>query len=341
MKKNVILFLAICSSVFAIAQDKTPYMVKNISVNIQEVELTTSGGSIQVLHENGAQQRLEVYVRGNNNQNLSKAEIEQRLKDDYELTIETSGSKLVAMARRTANNNNWKNSLSISFKVYAPEKINSELLTSGGSINLSGLDGSHDFKTSGGSLSLKGMRGKLQGATSGGSINIEEINATAEMSTSGGSINAKTCKDNLNLTTSGGSINLEELNGTVHVATSGGSISANNIGGELKASTSGGSINAKGMHCNLDAATSGGSVNVAMDALKEYVKLGNSSGNINLSIPAGSKVNIDLHGQRVSVPNLTNFSGNTSDKEIKGTVNGGGALIKASASSGNVSVRFE
>jgi len=185
------------------------------------------------------------------------------------------------------------------------------------------------------------MRGKLNGATSGGSISIEAINATADLATSGGSISAKTCKGNLELTTSGGSIDLQELNGIVHAATSGGSIAANNIAGELKASTSGGSINAKAMHCNLEAATSGGSVNVAMDGLKEYVKLSNSSGNINITLPAGSKVNLDLHGQRVSVPNLSNFSGNTSDKEIRGTVNGGGALIKASASSGNVSVRFE
>jgi len=62
------------------AQDKTPYLVKPFTASaVKDVEVKTSGGSINVLHKTDEASRVEVYIRGNqNNETLSKAEIEQR-----------------------------------------------------------------------------------------------------------------------------------------------------------------------------------------------------------------------------------------------------------------------
>ncbi|HSC54511.1 MAG TPA: DUF4097 family beta strand repeat-containing protein [Phnomibacter sp.] len=325
------------------AQDKTPYSVTPFTAAaVKQVEVKTSGGSIQVQYKTAEASRVEVYIRSNgNNEKLSKEEIDARLAEYYDYRVEVSGNTLYAIAKTKGNINNWKKTLSISFVIYTAQKVNTLLQTSGGSINLSALDGEHEFATSGGSLKLAGMRGQLKGSTSGGSINLEDVNANGSLQTSGGSIQAKTSKGNLSLRTSGGSLKLEDLDGKIDATTSGGSVTASNIAGELKTATSGGSIRAQKMHCNLDAATSGGSINIEMDALKDYVRVNNSAGNINITIPAASKVNLDLSGQRISVPNLTNFSGNASDKSINGTVNGGGANVTVSGHSGQVTLQFK
>jgi hypothetical protein len=145
------------------AQQGTPYFTKSIEgSSIREVEVGTSGGSIAVLHENGEKARIEVYIKSNNGGTLSNAEIEERLKERYELIIETSDNKVKAVAKQKSSWTDWKNALSISFKIYVPEKVNTKLKTSGGSITLKGLDGNQDFATSGGSLKVQGMKGPLE-----------------------------------------------------------------------------------------------------------------------------------------------------------------------------------
>jgi hypothetical protein len=340
MKTTLILLLAAFSFSGTFAQNKTPYQVTNLTSNIQYAEVSTSGGSIEVLHENGAQQRIEVFVKGNNDKELSKDVIEQRLKNDYELSIEIAGGKLVAKAKRIAKNNDWKNSLSISFKVFVPATIETQLATSGGSITLSGIEGKQKFATSGGSLNITKVKGEMDGATSGGSISVEQSNGKMDLATSGGSIVAKQSTGNLHIATSGGSIVLTDLDGNIDAATSGGSVNGQNISGELKASTSGGSVNLTGLRCNVKASTSGGGMNVTMVVLKDYVQLSNSSGNINLQVPAGKGMDLDLKANKIYTQGLSNFSGSSATESMSGSVQGGGTKVSVRASSGNINISF-
>jgi hypothetical protein len=322
------------------AQSQEPYYVKTFENTVNMAEVQTSGGSITVAHEAGQNNRVEVYIKGNNGKELSRAEIEERLKEKYELVIETSANKVRAIAKTKGNFNDWKNALSISFKIYGPAKLNSSLKTSGGSISLKGLTGNQDFATSGGSLKIENIMGDVDGATSGGSINISGSEGNIELATSGGSITASNCKGDMELATSGGSLKLENLQGKIEAKTSGGSISGTNVKGELETSTSGGSVKIAGMSGSLAAGTSGGSMDIAIVELGSYVKLRNSGGSINVSLPTGKGMDLDLEGNKVSVPGLTNFSGSASDDEIKGKINGGGVPVTVKASSGRINLSF-
>lgn len=339
MKKALFILFAAFISIIGLAQTTAPHMVQNLDAKINAAELSTSGGFIQVLHEANVQPRLEVHIRGNNDKQLTKEEIGQRLQEDYDLTIETIGTKVVAKAKRKSNYNQ-KNSLSISFKLYAPEKMDTKLATSGGSITLSGLSGKQEFATSGGGINVSRMKGELDGATSGGSINIDHCSASIEMATSGGGINASDCKGEIDLKTSGGSLKLTNLDGNIEAATSGGSVEASNIAGELEVATSGGSMRLTDMKCTLDAATSAGSMKVEITTLGKYVKLHNSGGSIHLSVPANKGMNLALHGNNVEVNALNNFSGSHTGKEVKGKLNGGGVEVTAKTSGGKVSLEF-
>lgn len=333
-------FLFVSNLIFG--QQGTPYYTKSLEgVNIREVEVSTSGGSISVINDNSEKLRIEVYIKGNNNRDLSNSEIEERLNERYELLIETSDNKVKALAKQKGSWSDWKSALSISFKVFVPKTVNTKLKTSGGSIYLKGLEGNQDFATSGGSLKVENIKGPVDGRTSGGSISITGADGNLALKTSGGSISAKNCTGTISLATSGGSLNLQEINGTIDARTSGGSISANDISGELKTYTSGGSINLAKMSCSIDASTSGGTINADVVQLGSYVRLKTSAGSINLTIPGGKGLDLDLSGTRVSAPTLTNFTGNATSREITGTMQGGGIPITARTSGGSVNLSFK
>ncbi|GAO43242.1 DUF4097 family beta strand repeat-containing protein [Flavihumibacter petaseus] len=326
------------------AQDNAqkPYQVKKLSGSdqISAARMETSGGNLTVTGVD-SDPRLEVYVRPNNNRDrsISDAEIKERLERDFDLSVSVTGGKLVAIARQKRNIRDWDKTVSISFRLYAPRQVSTDLTTSGGNISLEGITGgSQDFTTSGGNLDVKSVSGKIKGVTSGGNVHLENCSDKIDMATSGGNITASGSKGNLRLTTSGGNVNLNDLDGQVLATTSGGNVKGDNIGGELEASTSGGSVRLDNLRCSLEASTSGGNISVNMKELGKYVKLDNSGGNIDLEIPSGKGLDLALRGDKIKTSTLNNFKGDVDDNSIKGSINGGGIPVDIRASSGRITL---
>jgi hypothetical protein len=334
--------LAVACSIVSAQDNKTPYLTKSLATDaIKMVEVKTSGGSISVSGVNPSEARVEVYVTPSNNKTLTKAEIEQRIKEKYELVVSVENNKLTARAKSKINISDWSNALSFSFKVFVPSSVSTDLGTSGGSINLNNLSGNLDFSTCGGSLNVEIVSGKVDGKTSGGSIHVANSKNDIELTTSGGSIDAINCDGNLRLSTSGGSLNLHDLKGTIKATTSGGSVKGSDISGELVTSTSGGSIHLSGLSCSLETSTSGGNIDVAITQPVNYIKIGNSSGNIHLELPKSKGFDLDFHADKINTGTLENFSGKSGDEELVGKINGGGIPVTVKAGSGKINIDFK
>ncbi len=320
--------------------NQQPYLNKSFAnAAIKNVNVKTSGGSITVSGGNASDAHVEVYINANNNNGeISKEELAERLKD-YDLDVSISGNELEVSAKAKSNFN-WKKSLSISFKIYVPKEVSTNLTTSGGSIKLSNLNGEQSFGTSGGSLNVNQLNGIVKGHTSGGSINVTNSKSNIDMRTSGGSITAADCQGTISLSTSGGSLHLTNLNGTINARTSGGGINGDHISGELITGTSGGSINLTEMACSLETSTSAGSTHVQMDQLGKYIKINGSVGHIDLQIPSGKGLDLDLHGNRISTNVTTNFNGEKDDSRMVGKLNGGGIPVTVRTSIGGINLRM-
>ncbi len=339
MKKYSLLLLFTAFHLFVIAQNKTdkePIQTKLLSADvIKEVQVKTSGGSITVSGVPVSEARIEVYVSSNISKNeLTKEAILQRLHDKYDLDISVIKNKLTATAK-PKEKMNWKNSINISFEVFVPSNINTDLVTSGGSINLSNLSGDLDFSTSGGSLHLDNVSGKIDGRTSGGSIQVQNSKDDINLTTSGGSIEAKNCNGKLKLSTSGGSLSLIDLKGEINASTSGGNVKGSSVEGELKAATSGGNIDLNDLSCSIETSTSGGNINVSIAKLGKYVKIGNSSGNITVTLPKNQGLDLDLTG-KIDNTYFENFSGTIDKYKVSGKLNGGGIPVSVDAGSGRI-----
>jgi DUF4097 and DUF4098 domain-containing protein YvlB len=344
MKKLTSLLFSAVISISLIAQegDKEPYQVQNFSSSISNLEVKTSGGNITVKGGQSGNAKVEVYIRsGNYKTNLSKSEIEKRLTEDYELKMVQEGNALIITANRKKNNNDWKNGLSISFSVFVPENVATNLTTSGGNINISKLVGKQVFTTSGGNLVCKELKGDIQGSTSGGNISIEDSRDNIRLTTSGGNIEAENCSGDITISTSGGNLNLEELDGMIKAKTSGGNVNGEKIKGELKASTSGGNVDLEDLSASVEASTSGGSMQVEIKELGKYITLKNSSGRIELTLPSNKGVTLDIRGSKINTSLSGNFDGKIEDTRIKGNLNGGGIPVNVDAGSGRVSIEWK
>ena len=293
--------LAVAGAACAQHDDEKPYLTKSFPAGgLKNVRVETSGGGISVNGQDAGEARIEMYVRSNRGRDLPGTEIKERLEKDYDITLEKSGDALVARAKRR-NKGDGDNALSISFKVFTPTNVSTDLETSGGGINLENLNGTQRAETSGGGINLRNIKGNANVETSGGGINVDNFDGKLDAVTSGGGINATGNLGDSRLVTSGGGIKLHSASGTVEAETSGGGIIADirKLGNRLTLSTSGGSIDVK--------------------------------------MPMDQGMDLDLHGDKVQVA-MNNFNGVVEDDRVQGKLNGGGIPVKISTSGGRVRI---
>ena len=338
MKKYPLLVIFSLAIGICMGQTKLPYTVKKFSgINIENIKVNTSGGGIKVFGNEGKDAEVKVFINTNNwKKTASKNEIDEELKN-YNLEIEFKNGTIVCSAKPKTNETNKRN-LSIGFEIYAPSKVNINLMTAGGGITLDNLVGDLDFTTSGGSLTVSKLQGKVKGKTSGGSITMTGCDGGINMKTSGGSITAKSSLGTINLMTSGGSINLNQLKGTIVAQTSGGSIKSEEIKGSLDLSTSGGSISLVQISGDVIAKTSGGGINANIVKLGKILNLSTSAGNIHVDLPFSEGMDLDIKGNKIKSDKLSKVSKNLDSGRVKGKVNGGGTQVVLTASSGTIFV---
>ena len=78
-----------------------------------------------------------------------------------------------------------------------------------------------------------------------------------------------------------------------------------------------------------------------MKELGKYLTLDISSGNIDLELPKGKGIDIDLRADKIKYNQLNNFTGGSAtDRHVTGALNGGGIPVKLTAGSGTINLTF-
>lgn len=305
--------------------------------SIRFVEAETEGGNISVEGVRDGDARIAVYARSRG----SEASIRERFADHYTVTINTAKNKLTVTAKRKKLRVRDNEQVSVSFRIYVPVTASSDLRTSGGNIRCRHLSAERQqVMTSGGNIAFDEVKGHVSGKTSGGNISINNCNDTFELFSSGGNIHARESNGNFSLSTSGGNIALEDLAGTIKATTSGGNVTADRVEGSLTTSSSGGNLRLQELSCSLDAATSGGNLHVIMRKTGAYVKLRNQgSGHTLLELPGTSGLNIHATGRSIELPKSPAFTGDISEREVNGTLNGGGVPVTIDGGDSRVVVK--
>lgn len=230
-----------------------------------------------------------------------------RRAEKFEVKFSSDGDRVTVIGKSSDNSFfKWDvGELDINYHITVPKKFTVKANTSGGNMALRNMEGDVRLETSGGNLTAEGVDGTVNLNTSGGNITIKTVKGAVKGETSGGNIRADHVDGDVNVQTSGGDIDLSLIDGSVHAETSGGGISLR-LNGENK---------------GIDVHSSGGDINIYVsDSVAANLEASTSGGKVRCELPITVK-------------------GDMSDEELRGKINGGGNVIRAETSGGDVKIK--
>ncbi len=319
---------------------------------MEKIEKTYSveaGGSLTVVSEFGAieiqtaeQDEVKVVVAKESKFKLVK--VAREVLADFEVAFEHDGPDVRIEGVFKHGRGHWRkklNQLKIRFLVTVPRQYNVDLDTSSGGISVADLDGEVRAKTSGGSLRFGDITGPVWGRTSGGGIELTSCGSPVDLKTSGGSIEVVDVAGDVQAQTSGGGIRFGAIQGSIWGKTSGGNIRGASCSGGADVQTSGGSIRLQRAGGSVNAKTSGGSIHASVvTQLQSECSLRTSGGGITLTLIPDITVDVEAEtsGGRVSTDFVVEsvIQGKVPKNKLKGSINGGGPLLKLHTSGGNI-----
>lgn len=211
---------------------------------------------------------------------------------------------------------------SVQYEVRVPTQTRVSVDTSGGGINITGIQGAVRADTSGGGIGITNVVGDVEADTSGGGISLKDIKGRVTADTSGGGVEAVSIEGSIRAESSGGSIELDHVTGDIVADTSGGGITIVEAGGRVQADTSGGGIEASFARGN-----SFGGV------------LTTSGGGIEVQIDPGADLSIEAHGNAVRTDLPLAVRGEISRGSLSGTLGKGGNTLRLRTSGGSVRIQ--
>ena len=177
--------------------------VRDFTLGAGAVAVETSNGSVRVTGE----RRSNVLGHARVVAHAPTAARAREIAGD--VTVTTSGT-IKATGPRSANREGWH----VSFRIQAPQATDLDLLSSNGSLRVTGVRGRLTLRTSNGSIGLTDVAGDVEADTSNGSVNATLSGTRWEGA-------------GLNVSTSNGSVRLtvpENYNARLVAGTSNGSI---------------------------------------------------------------------------------------------------------------------
>lgn len=145
---------------------------------------------------------------------------------------------------------------------------------------------------------------------------------------------------NLDISTAGGDIKCGGISGNASLSTSGGDIWADKFSGMLDASTSGGDIFLFCKDAKINSETSGGDIKLEYEGDNRGIDLSTSGGDIDIKLSDNFKASMELSTSGGDVSCSLNMSNvkKTSSSSLVAYLNGGGEILSAHTSGGDISV---
>jgi hypothetical protein len=180
-------------------------------------------------------------------------------------------------------------------KLEVPRSVKDlSILTAGGGVDLSDLNGVLRAETGGGGVRCDRIGGNLVVQTRGGGISLGTIEGIVQCVTAGGGISASSIRGEAAFETGGGDIVVQEVTGVVHASTGGGGIKIARAGSAVVASTAGGPIQVERAAGKVTVKSSAGPIqvnsanHVQCESAGGAIQLRNISGSLQASTLMGN-----------------------------------------------------
>ena len=278
--------------------------------------------------------------------NRRAAEILKNL--DVQITHE--GPNVKIEAKFTTDAKRWQkrqNDLDVQFDILVPQQYNLDLKTACDDISVANITGDVKAETCRAGLRLQDINGQIDGVTSTGNIDLKTFNGDAVLQTTGGNITLADGRGDVKAKASGGNLQVTQVTGIVNGQTPGGGITLRGCKGGADLKAAGGSIAVENDRPVL-AKVSGGSIHcelrevpaVSQSLLLDLETMGGSI-NVSLNPDIDARVEAKVLGGSVTTefPVSVEADGTVKPNQLRGTLNGGGPLLRLRSVGGNIILR--
>jgi DUF4097 and DUF4098 domain-containing protein YvlB len=233
-------------------------------------------------------------------------------------------------------------SVSVSFKVTAPQSVATE------------------FKTGSGDIEVSEVEGNVTANAGSGSLKIRKCKNTLDLQTGSGEIGVAECEGMVNVDSGSGGIKVQKHVGSANLHTASGKIRVTGIEGDLKATSDSGGITVRRSTGPLDLHALSGRISADQEALAGRANFKTSSGSINVKLGEGTApVVASTNSGTITFSLPVDFTGELDAKTASGTIRcqfsliadekvkghlkgrigeGKGATLNLQTSSGNINV---
>ena len=284
------------------------------------VDLDVQTGSGNITVRPGDSSKVEIHAKIHAS-SWHGGDVEARIKSiEDNPPIQQNGNTIVIgheLDREREHN------ISISYELIVPAETKLQMRSGSGDDSAEGVSGPADAASGSGNIRLTNIGAEVHARTGSGDIDLNSVHGAARVSSGSGTIHALGIAGGLNATTGSGDIRLEQTAaGDVEIGTGSGSVEIHGVKGGVHVTTGSGNIDA-------DGAPAG-----------EW-RLRTGSGDVTVTLPKQAAFDLVAHTGSGSINSEHEMTvqGNISPRELHGKVNGGGALVDLSTSSGSIRIR--
>lgn len=244
---------------------------------------------------------------------VSRASTSQRAKensDRVQIEVEKVGKTLRIETKFPKRIDRWFSgsmNVSVDYRLWIPEQASIEVKTVSGDIEAEGLGGLFEANAVSGDITVKKVDKGMAIETVSGDLELEDINGDANLETVSGAIILNGIKGSVDAETVSGEIELREVSMARDVE-------AKTVSGDI---TYHGDINPQGRY-----------------TLKTH------SGDVELMLPAdaGFELEAETYSGHIDCDFKVSVTGRIKSRQISGTVNQGGALLRLTTFSGSITI---
>lgn len=282
-----------------------------IDVQDADVDVTTSAGG----------QSSVTVLAGARDQDWAR-QVFERMRFEVDL----SGTTLTVRSHDPEiRSEEWREHRGVSFtvRVAIPSRFDVRIATADGDVAVGDVEGAVQIRTSDGDVQLGDVTGSARVATSDGDVHAGDVTGGVEFRTSDGDVHVGAVGGPaIVLQTSDGDIDAGALTAeTITVRTQDGDIALTSVAGELNAAVGDGDVTVHFAKAAPASITAG-------------------DGDITISADGAFGYELDLSGGEVSVPRGMVVQGAINSRTARGTVNGGGPLVRVRSGDGSIVVNL-
>ena len=224
-----------------------------------------------------------------------------------------------------------------------------------GDVRLDNVAGTLKAETTSGSITLKRCRDKVEVQSYSGDVRLGNVAGTLEAETTSGDIQVGDVENAVVIQSYSGDVRLGDVAGTLEAETTSGDIQVGDVGGGVaaqaysgdvqlgnvtgvvKVETTSGSITLRGCQSKVDMKTYGGYLHAEMTKQSRHRwTLETSGGEIVTRLFSRVALDVDAQSSSGRVSSDFPVQGSKSKNSLRGTINGGGPLLKLRTSSGDI-----